>query len=72
MLAIVPLAMEILGYLPSAIKLGIDLTDSATRAYELWQKGPATTQEELADLKAMIEAEKAKLASMTAELDKDP
>ncbi len=72
MLAIVPIAMEILGYLPTAIKLGMDITSSATRAYELWQKGPAATDEELAALKADIEAEKQKLADMTAELDKDP
>lgn len=72
MLAIVPLAMEILGYLPQAIKVGIDVTASATRAYELWQKGPAATQEELDALAADVAAEKARLADLTAQLDKDP
>ncbi len=72
MLAVVPLAMEILGYLPTAIKLGIDITDSATRAYDLWQKGPAATQAELDALAADIAGEKQKLSDMTAELNKDP
>lgn len=72
MLAVVPIAMEILGYLPTAIQLGVDITSTAQRAYALWTKGDATTPEELAALKADMEAEKQKLADMTAELDKDP
>ncbi len=72
MLALLPLAMEIISYIPTAIKLGVDLTATAEQAYALWEKGPATTEEELAALKIAIDAEKQKLADMTAELDKDP
>ncbi len=72
MLALLPLAMEILAYLPQAIKLGVDLTDTAGRAVALFNAPVPATQEELAALKTAIDAEKAKLAAMTAELDQDP
>ncbi len=71
-LAIAEIGMEILGYLPQAIKVGVDVTASAQKAWELWQKGPATTQDELDALKAQITEEKATLDRMTAELDTDP
>lgn len=72
MLALLPLAMEILEYAPQAIALTGKMSAAGIRAVELWKAGPATTQDELAALKTDIDAEKAKLAEMTAELDRDP
>lgn len=67
-----PIVMEILAYAPQAIKLGIDLTETIEKALALYNQPTAATPEQLAELQTAISAEKAKLDSMSAELDKDP
>ena len=72
MLSLLPLAMELLSFTPQAIKLGIDLTETIGRAVDLYNAPTPATQDELAALKTAIDAEKAKLNAMTADLDRDP
>ena len=63
---------EVIAYLPEAIKLGVDVSDTVQRAIALVNAPTPATDEELATFKEALDAEKAKLAVMTAELNKDP
>lgn len=67
-----PIVMEILAYIPQAIKVGIDVTEIVERAIALYNSPTAATPEELAALQSAIDAEKAKLASMSDQLNQDP
>lgn len=68
MLAIV---MELLAFMPQAIKLGVDTTVIVERALALYNAPTPATPEELAELKAAIDAEKVRLEGLTAALDAD-
>ncbi len=67
-----PIVMEILAYVPTAVQLGIDLSSIIQRAVDLYNKPTPATADELAALQQAITDEKARLAALTAELDKDP
>lgn len=55
-----------------ATKLGLDVAETAQRAVALAHKPTPATPEELADFKALLDAEKARLDELTAELNQDP
>lgn len=67
-----PIVMEILAYVPTAVQLGVDVSGIIERAIALYNKPTPATPEELAALQQAINDEKARLAAMTEELDTDP
>lgn len=66
-----PIIAEALGLVVQGIKLGVDITDIVTRTKALADMPTSATADELAAFKSMLDAERAKLDAMTAELEKD-
>lgn len=66
------LALEVLGLLPDMVRAGNDIWGIVQRTIDLHNQPTPATQDELAALKVAIDAERQKLAGMTAQLDEDP
>lgn len=66
--ALIAEAIDLIGPM---VKLGFDITDIVNRTKAIATAPTPATADELAAFKAAIDAERAKLNAMTAELDKD-
>lgn len=62
---------EVIAFLPQAIKLGMDVTAIVERSIALANMPTPATADELAAFKVQLDDEKARLASLTAELNQD-
>lgn len=72
MLSLGALGLEVLALLPDLVSKGLDIWAIVQRVNDLSNQPTPVTPDELAALKVMIDAERQKLANMTAQLDTDP
>jgi hypothetical protein len=63
---------EIIAFLPTALRLGMDVAAIVDKAVTLANKPTPVTPEELVDLRAMINAQKVTMDGLTARLEADP
>lgn len=66
------LALEVLALVPTAIQLGLDITDTVERVLNLADQPTPATPEQLDGLRIAIAAERQRLADLTVQLDTDP
>ena len=69
--AIIAVLGEAIEFVPQAIKLGMDVTAIVERAIALSKSATPVTTDELAAFGDLLVAERAKLADLTNQLNKD-
>ena len=70
--AIIAVLGEAVEFLPKAIALGMDVTDIVERAIALSKSPTPVTADELATFSAKLADEKARLESLTKQLNENP